>query len=192
MLRFIVHDLCSRGYAVQIGNLTQCLLWLKYSGDCFLYCFNSIYELLFCLFERSTFSLPFLNWIYYVQSELFIEYSLYLIYSGSIINKLFLTENPWFIGFWLKVSVQCGTNGFLECTTRTLQVRPCADVHAYLRTVYYSTIYCANLDLKTVKAKKSSDIKISKCKLLTLTFFLAVLMGQKQSKTPCSLKPIRI
>lgn len=42
MFRFIVHDLCSRGYAVQLGNLTQCLLWLKYSGDCFLCSLNNI------------------------------------------------------------------------------------------------------------------------------------------------------
>jgi len=28
-----------------------------------------------------------------------------------------------------------------------------------LRTVYYSIIYCANLNLKTVKVNKSSDIK---------------------------------
>lgn len=37
MFRFIVCNLCKGSYAVQIGNLTQYLLWLKYSGDCFLY-----------------------------------------------------------------------------------------------------------------------------------------------------------
>lgn len=42
MCRFIVRDLCKGSYAIQIGNLTQYLLWLKFSGDCFLYSLNSV------------------------------------------------------------------------------------------------------------------------------------------------------